>query len=354
MKSNSAWRTVGVFTLIFSACSVNGAGLKAIDGSASDTAVAPVDGLHIAPDQGNGPGPVGTGGMVSVATGGIPGTGGDGSLGNGGAPGAGGDIGTGGALVEGTGGALLGTGGLAVGGMGEVSTGGVGGAGGVIGTGGIVAGTGGAKAGTGGAPSGTGGRGTGGAQACGPATCPTGCCNNNTCVTAARTKDRCGTGGVACQACQSCFQCGAVSGSCEVNPTSKWNVICGSASIGDPAKGASWDTGAATGAGLPDTFCQFRVNELAMTETSVKNNSLSPVWNESLTANSGYGLASYLMSANTRWTVYVGDDDGAFAKFQDVCEVAPLPKTADFVAGLMTFTNVDSCKSLTLKLTCNN
>ena len=57
------------------------------------------------------------------------------------------------------------------------------------------------------------------------------------------------------------------------------------------------------------------------------------------------------MSPATHWTVFVGDDDGQ-RQVEDICEVSLLPTEIDFRTGQMTFTNQQSCTSLTIGLTC--
>ena len=207
---------------------------------------------------------------------------------------------------------------------------------------------------------GAGAAGPGGPQACGPATCPGGCCNGNNCVTANRTNRRCGTGGVACSACGSCFQC--TTGVCQVDPESRWTVVCASATVTPTRAGAIWDPSGpgirgilrSLGLGdgpLPDPFCELRLGGSPESQTSDQLDTLDPEWNESISPSDNGLLASELMSPATHWTVFVGDDDGQ-RQVEDICEVSLLPTEIDFRTGQMTFTNQQSCTSLTIGLTC--
>jgi hypothetical protein len=289
--------------------------------------------------------PAGSGGMGAASDAGPRGSGGGFLLASGGQPGSGGAPASGGTpVVTSTGGANPGTGGS------------------------VAPGTGGSSSGPGGP------RDPGGPEACGPATCPGGCCNGNNCVTANRTNRRCGTGGAACSACDGCFQC--VAGLCQVDPQSSWTVTCASATVTPTRAGAVWDPsepgirgvlrelGLGDGP-LPDPFCQLRIDGTPQSQTSDQLDTLNPSWNESIDPSGSSGrsdssgksgralLASELMSPTTHWTVYVGDDDGSPRMVDDICEVAPLPSDSDFAAGGMTFTTEESCTRLTIQLTCN-
>lgn len=248
------------------------------------------------------------------------------------------------------------------GGQAGTASGGTTGTGGSAGRGAL----GGGPAGTGGTTDpGTGGvsPGTGGAQGCGPSTCPGGCCNGNNCLTGNRGNRRCGSGGVACSVCDSCFSC--VSGECQLDPGSAWTVTCSSASIEPTRDGVLWDPLAIElppvlrdilpGDGVrPDPFCELRVDGQAQNRTAVLQDTSNPVWDEAITSPDTVWTAAQLMSPATGWTVFVGDDDGSPRLVQDICEVSPAPTASDFAAGALTFSSQGSCTRLTLQLSCNN
>jgi hypothetical protein len=244
----------------------------------------------------------------------------------GGNPGSGGLLGTGGAI--GTGGAV-GTGGAI--GTGGSGTGGVGGRGGGVG----------GRVGAGGR-----GGGAGTAGGCNAVTCPNGCCNGTTCVTN-RTNQRCGTAGIACAPCAACTQCSAA-GACALTPASRWDVVCSSASIAPTmANGGPWDNGMG---GLPDPFCQFTLNGIAQVATATITNTLTPVWDETISPGNLNVTANFLTSQ--RWGIGVVDDDGGMQVDTPICAVAPDLTAADFTAGTVVFPAAQGCLSLTIQLVC--
>lgn len=339
------FRAALLLGLCAAACSVDGKGLASGSGG-STSASGGGSGI------GTGGGPAATGGSDSggsggARSGGAPGSGGTPQSGSGGfTAGAGGVIGSGGGMGEpGTGGVPgsggePGTGGAASGGAPPTGTGGRGTGGmgsGGRGTGGMGSG----GRGTGGAA--TGGAGTGGAPtlACNATTCPFGCCMGATCISV-RTDDRCGTGGAECAPCGACFQC-STAGSCAATPSARWDVICASANL---EASESWDPATPDGP-LPDPYCRLSVDSMVRGTTGIKNETLTPVWNQSVTATS---LTTTILTTSGRWTVSVYDSDGAT---DDVaCAVPGRLTAADLMAGTITYTNKQSCHSLTLKVVC--
>jgi hypothetical protein len=299
----------------------------------------------------------GKGGFTSLPSGGHTGSGGVMNMGGGDVvPGSGGNAngGAGGAPDGDTGGNSGGAAGAdrQQGGAGQGGAAGSADAGGAVGTGGIAPGTGGAV-GTGGVEGTGGATGTGGRPACDATTCRDGCCSEGACVTT-RTNERCGTGGVACAACAGCFRCGTT-GSCEVSPTSSWKLLCSSAVVSaTKAGGAAWDPVMATMnpmAGLADPICELTLNQMTVAMTSVQMNTSTPTWNESITPPSPALTASLLMSQATPWSIFVGDDDGSLAA-ESICKISPQLASADFAAGNVTFSNVQLCTSVSIRLVC--
>lgn len=322
--------------------------------------------------------PTGSGGRVADAAVDAVGSGGKpdgGGVASGGLSGTGGVVGTGGATL-GNGG-VAGTGG-ALGGGGMKGSGGVGGdaasgRGGTASSGGAAGGMGGA-AGKGGHAGSAGGKGGGGAgggggaaiPVCDASTCANGCCMGTTCVRD-RTVEHCGMGGVACAACDHCFKCSS-SGSCELDPASTWNVICGAATIeSTQANGTMWDPstgqggpgtggpgtgGPGTGTGtLPDPVCQFVSGVTVQRQTAIAMDTLMPAWNAVVSSTSS---AKTLMSTTSRWSVTIVDDDGGgtFVLGDNICQVTPSLTVEDFSTGKLTFENVGRCVTLSLQLVC--
>jgi hypothetical protein len=354
----------------FVACSVDNSGLGVAEmpvlphDSGATTGAAGAQGSG--GDQGGGGNGTTTGVGGNVATGGSGGaTGTAGDPGAGGAAaGAGGDQGAAGDQGgAGTGGAAGDQGGAGAGGAAGTQ-----GNAGATGTGGDQSGTGGAVGtqGNGGA-TGTGGAGgkggAGGAPppACGPKTCTDGCCDaTGKCVTS-RSAAKCGNGGAACAPCGGCLLCNS-SGACEVDPSSTWDIVCGSATV-KPTQpnGATWDPHMSTPDGTnPDPFCQFEMpantlNPLLGKSSPTIMDSFTPMWNYDVTPGGNAIKASDLMSTAKTWRLWIGDDDGCNARGcvgQEICEIdQPAPASA-FVAGEITRQNLGSCISVTMKLVC--
>lgn len=252
--------------------------------------------------------------------------------------------------------------GIATGGAGMLGSGGLTGSGGLLGSGGVT--DSGGKPASGGAVAsggmqgsggmrGTGGSGTGGAAACNPSTCPTGCCGaNGNCVTTNQNDQRCGTAGAACMPCGTCFQCGA--GACQPRPAARWTMTAGSATVAATKVGnMTWDPMMPPGMGpQPDPFCQLTVNGVSAARTTSILNTVSPVWNQPLVPTNMDLTSDFLMAQPARWTLGVFDDDGTQTLFETMCTVTPHLTAADLTAGMVTFPPTQSCTSLSIQLTC--
>jgi hypothetical protein len=76
-----------------------------------------------------------------------------------------------------------------------------------------------------------------------------------------------------------------------------------------------------------------------------------PEWNEDITPPNIKFTPTWMMSQAGSWSILVADADGTTA--EGVCEVFPPLTAANFANGKIVFSNVQSCKKLTLRLTCN-
>jgi len=264
-----------------------------------------------------------------------------------------------------TGGSSAGTGGAGQAGAGGSVIGGTGGGSGgqpaITGTGGQPAAIGGGAGGAAGAvaTAGVGGRAAGGAggapsvvAACNAATCPTGCCDGNRCVSAPSTQ-QCGLAGAACQTCAACQRC-STSGACELDPQSRWQMFAVSATLAPLySDGSAWDgTRDLYGGALPDPFVQFEMpvgNALGYTDTIV--DSVAPIWNQAVIPSSAAVRASDLLPGGTAWSLWVGDDDGnTYAEL--MCEMTGPLSTADFAAGAFGRSGLDGCLTVSMRLVC--
>jgi hypothetical protein len=273
----------------------------------------------------------------------------------------------------GTGGMIVGTGGMGAGGM-IVGTGGMGAGGTIIGTGGM--GTGGR--GTGGTIVGTGGMGTGGMSDGGTIIGTGGMSDGGTII---------GTGGmgaggnpgmggmgpppVCTPACGPCQRCTA-SHTCELDPASTWDLAAVSAAVmpDDPnVLGAmkNWDIPSGEiGGVLPDPFVELdflttTINSVGHTTPII--DTLLPNWGALMPATQAMinppgspVRASDLMAGGKIWQISVLDDDidASTVPFgETVCAIGGALTSSDFLNGGFTRTNVNSCFSISIKLTCH-
>ena len=219
--------------------------------------------------------------------------------------------------------------------------------------------TGSGGASTGGTGNGAGGSGVGGMVGgagggpplpCGPATCMNGCCEDNVCITN-RTANQCGNGGGACAKCAKCFRCGTAN-SCEVDPASPWKLVCASAMVSaTKADGSVWDAVAAMSdpkSAPPDPFCQLKLDASTTVMTSIKKDTVIPVWNESITPNTP-PTASRLMSQSSPWSISLYDDDSS--GMDTICQFNPQFGPAHFTSGTVAL-SAALCPSVTINLSC--
>ena len=101
------------------------------------------------------------------------------------------------------------------------------------------------------------------------ATC-VGCCDGEDCKQGS-SNAACGSDGASCQACPSGFECDGT-GSCEVPPQSRWNVIAAETTIVESTVGGDLTNG-------PDPKLKMTIGE-DYWETSVVDNKYRATWNE--------------------------------------------------------------------------
>ena len=165
----------------------------------------------------------------------------------------------------------------------------------------------------------------------------------------------------ACASCGPCQLCGA-EGTCELDPSSPWQIVCVSASVAPAPPGRdSWDPPGDTPASTaPDPFCQFATvssgagaGSTGITTTIMDN--FMPSWNQVVTPPGQTVSASDLLDPHASWKLIVGDDDGCTANgcvAETVCSLLP-PMNASWLAdGEVTIPVAPSCLSLTLRLVC--
>ena len=296
----------------------------------------------------------GSGGATGVAGAGVAGASGDaGAMGMAGTAGHPDTSGGGGSA-----GAAMGTAGAS-----GVAGGGVAGATGIAGAAGGIPGTAGSgvaggPAGAGGAAAGSGG---GGGAACTPSNCSDGCCNGATCVRK-RTTSLCGASGAACAACGGCQTCDM--GQCRVDPMSRWTIVCGGAQAAMTApNGKTWDPlSGQVGSSAPDLFCQFDhpsqpISALNAGVTSTVVDKFVVNWDAVITPADRTVTAAELMASSPTWRIWVGDEDCSSGPRcgdvgQEVCAYRKPFDEATLKAGTLTLTDIDRCKSLTVKPVC--
>lgn len=154
-----------------------------------------------------------------------------------------------------------------------------------------------------------------------------GCCDGDTCVEPA-TDDQCGASGIACVDCGAGRVCGA--SGCELNIDTMWSirVVSGEVAPSQPGGGA-WDGGN----GLPDPYVTFVIANQADRSSSTIDNSLTPVWDETLAdpVNAADLLAGV--------TILYRDSDVVFD--DEICDITVALNGADFGGDLIESTCPD-------------
>ena len=328
----------------FGACSVNQRGLGGAAGSSSS---AGAGGIAASGDTGGNSPAVGAGGGANVGGAGGAAAGGVGGAATGTA--GGGAAGTG---VAGTGAAGTGAAGTGTAGGGAAGTG----AAGTVGTGTAGAGAAGTgdNAGAAGTSAGgvSGSSGGGHGDTCDSSSCPNGCCQNGQCVTN-RNSQACGNGGGACAPCRACLRCSSA-GACEPDPSSSWRVTCVSATVSDTKpNGQVWDPAySSPPQSNADPLCRLDTKDGRSRSSPVAMDTLTPVWNADVTPTSGGGLTASLLLGQGQWTITVLDDDPAVPTTETICTVTPQLSATTLGSGMLDFSNVGSCKELTLTVAC--
>jgi hypothetical protein len=164
-------------------------------------------------------------------------------------------------------------------------------------------------------------------------------------------------GGASCGACAPCEICTA--GSCKIDPASKWVVVCASAELSKipPPGYLTWDrkTGDLGGAD-PDPFCEFEmpagsvtVDTAGVTDTFL--DTYTAAWGQTVSPATKTIKAQDLLSPTGSWRLWVGDDEGN-GRGQLACGIQQPMQASWLHDGQITFSNLGSCVSLTVKLVC--
>jgi hypothetical protein len=182
---------------------------------------------------------------------------------------------------------------------------------------------------------------------------------------AGATSDVGGGDDVNCAPCGPCQRCGG-DGTCQIDPTSRWQVVCVSAAVAaSPPGREKWDSssGKDTGGAAPDPYCQFD-NEAANPSpdtagiTDTITDSFAPRWNEVITPPGQTISAAVLLDPNAHWKLIVGDDDGCDASkvcvAENICTVLPPMKNAWLLDGSVSETVAPSCQTLSLRFVCQH
>jgi hypothetical protein len=127
---------------------------------------------------------------------------------------------------------------------------------------------------------------------CGPGSC-NGCCESGKCLSGTSTT-ACGKGGAVCSKCGTKQSC--QSGACKMDLNSKWGITVVNATVDT---GKKWDLLFNT---EPDPYVEITVGSV-QGQTTVKNNTYFPYWNELVLTTTARAITTYGM------TVKVYDDD---------------------------------------------
>jgi hypothetical protein len=139
-------------------------------------------------------------------------------------------------------------------------------------------------------------------------------------------------------------------GACTPDETARWSLTCVSATVTPTHNGLSWDP-ATPLSPLPDPYCRLTIDGDVRGTTDIETETLAPVWNQSISGNSGTNLTtSVLTGPMSRWAISVIDSDGATD--DSICQVSGRLTAADLTAGMVVFSNKESCNTLTVKITC--
>ncbi|MEA2697672.1 MAG: hypothetical protein QOI66_1943 [Myxococcales bacterium] len=172
-------------------------------------------------------------------------------------------------------------------------------------------------------------------------------------------------GDVSCAPCGPCQRCGG-DGTCQIDPTSRWEIVCVSAAVAaSPPGREKWDSpsGKDTGGAAPDPYCQFdteAVNPSPATAgiTDTVTDSFAPGWNEVITPPGQTISAAALLDPNAHWKLTVGDDDGCDANnvcvAENICTVLPPMKSAWLLDGAVSESVAPSCQTLSLRFVCQH
>ena len=170
------------------------------------------------------------------------------------------------------------------------------------------------------------------ALACGPGSCP-GCCEGTTCRTMTSSAS-CGIGGQSCKQCEPNVEVCLPNGICGLDRNEIWKLIVDTAIISPTnSKGGSWDLMG----GLPDPYVTIGQNS-----TQHLQDMLEPSWNDSFP----FTLNDLLNGVN----VSVWDDDDPFKPDSIAGPKKLTVTTANLIDGKIEWSNWNSVKSITFKL----
>ncbi|HEX3697332.1 MAG TPA: hypothetical protein VH374_18300 [Polyangia bacterium] len=170
-------------------------------------------------------------------------------------------------------------------------------------------------------------------------------------------------GQLGCTPCGPCEICGS-DGTCQIDPASRWEIVCVSAGIAAaPPDGDKWDPEATTSAGAaPDPYCQFDTlsggdgGPDTTDVTTTLADTFTPTWNQVITPAGQTISAADLLDPPAMWSLTVIDDDdcdsdqGCVA--ETICTLSP-PMNASWLAdGSVSTAVAPSCSTLTLRLVC--
>lgn len=154
-------------------------------------------------------------------------------------------------------------------------------------------------------------------QACGPTSCPNGCCSGQQCILyVQQSKAACGKGGAVCAQCvsgQTCYD-----NTCMV----AWKVSAISAVVTEKSPTDPWDPSGSLTGPLPDPQLRCRANSTGKSGTSnYIDDTLTPAWGrQELFVESEPNLANGI-------TCTVQDDDGLFDADMGDCNFPTLSPT---------------------------